>query len=73
MIEILIVIIIIAIVSGVVAPVAYKSVEKFETIVKKARIAQLEKKANFMSFITDQTCRLDNSTIVCGSRRHETQ
>ena len=70
LIEMLIVILIIAITSSVVAPVAYKSVEKFDKLISIAKKRYLEKEVNFLSFISDSRCRLIGNKIVCGNMNY---
>jgi len=70
LIEMLIVILIIAITSAIVAPVAYKSVEKFDNLISKAKERNIQKKIKFLSFISDSQCKLDKNEIVCGNIRY---
>ncbi len=66
----LIVILIIAITSAVVAPVAYKSVEKFNKLISKAKERSIEKRVNFLSFISDSQCKIEKDVIICGDMKY---
>ncbi len=71
LIEILIVILIIAIVSGIVAPVAYKGVEGFKRLIRRAETANRVRMEKFFEFISDSRCTEDNGSFVCGKIRYE--
>ncbi len=66
LIEILVIILIVAIVSALVAPVAYNSVKKFDNLIKISKKADISKYVGYLSFITDSKCKYDNNTITCG-------
>ncbi len=70
LIEMLIVILIIAITSAIVAPVAYKSVEKFDKLLSMARQKSVVKKERFYSFLSDSECKLSKDYIICGNIKY---
>lgn len=67
LIEILVVILLIAIASALVAPVAHKSVEKFNNLLDRSKKSDVEKYIAYLSFVSDENCKLDNKTIKCGN------
>ena len=66
----LIVILIIAITSSIVAPVAYKSVEKFDKLLSEAKQKSLIRREKFFSFLSDSECRVSKGYIVCGNIKY---
>lgn len=71
LIEMLVVILLIAIASGIVAPVAYKSVEKFDNLIEKAKKEDVKRYIHFLEFITDSKCKVDNnSAVYCGDIKY---
>ncbi len=70
LIEILVVMLLIAMASALVAPVAYKSVGKFDNLINQAKKADSLKYAQYMSFIKDSKCKNDNNTIICGIEKY---
>ncbi len=70
LIELLIVILIIAITSSIVAPVAYKSVEKFNNLLLTAKRKSLKNRENYLSFITDSKCKLSKDYIICANIKY---
>ena len=65
LIEILIVVLIVAITSSVVAPVAYNGVKKFHKLISKYQKTQVKEKLNYLSFISDSKCVMKNGNICC--------
>ncbi len=65
LIELLIVMVIIAVTTSIVAPVAYKSVEKFNGLIAKQEQINLIKSAEYLSFIKDSPCKIEKNKIVC--------
>jgi len=63
LLEVLIVILIISILSAVVVPVAYKSVNKVNAVVKEYKNVSNEKYALFFSFVADSICRYDKKKV----------
>ncbi len=66
LIEILIVILIISIVSGVVVPVAYRLTDKFNARIEKYEDNNMKRMAKFLSFITEEKCKLEKGKVICG-------
>ncbi len=69
LIEILIVILIISIVSGVVVPVAYRLTDKFNARIEKYEDINKKKMAEFLSFITEERCKVVKGRVLCGKKR----
>jgi len=61
---------IIAITSAIVAPVAYKSVEKFDRLLSTAKRKSIVKRERFYSFLSDSECRVSRGYIVCGNIKY---
>lgn len=70
LIEVLIVMLIISLTVGIVAPVAYKSVSKFRHIITQKDNIDLEREADYLSFIKDEPCKVEQGKIVCGKRTY---
>ena len=70
LIEILVVVIIMAAVLGVVAPVAYKSVGRFNAFLGKKEIVDIKNMANYLSFIKDTTCRVKKGVVMCDNNSY---
>ena len=65
LLELLIVMMIIAITAGVVTPVVYKSVDKFNQLLIEKERVDLQKEADYLSFIKDETCKVKNQVVIC--------
>lgn len=70
LIELLVVIIIIAVMSGIIAPVAYKSVGRFHNLLLQKEKIDISKRVDFLSFIADQPCKIKKNIIVCGKLKY---
>ncbi len=70
LIELLVVIMIVAVLSAVVAPVAYKGVEKFDHLISQKKKIDMKKAADYLSFITDSSCRIRGKIVVCGRSKY---
>jgi len=65
-IELLIVIFIIAIVTGVVAPTAYKIAERYKVYINKYEKIKNKEKLKYIDFLLDSSCILDKKKhLIC--------
>jgi|GEM_PF-3479188 len=69
LIELLVVVMIVAVLSAVVAPVAYKGVEKFDHLIATKKKIDINRAADYLSFITDSSCNIKGKGIVCGGSK----
>ena len=66
LIELLIVILIISVTASIVAPVAYRGVDKFKHLIEEREEINVNDEADYLSFIRDEPCKVENGIIVCG-------
>ena len=70
LIELLIVILIISITASIVAPVAYRGVDKFKQLIAKKEKISIKDEADYLSFIKDESCKVENGVIICGKNTY---
>lgn len=65
LIEILVVVVILVLLAGVVAPASIKLVSKFDQYLQQKETAALKHKAVFYEFVTESNCEVKDEAVVC--------